>query len=156
MLAAYGEGTTFDRFNAAMTDRVFTVPTIRMLEAQGKYAATYAYRFDWRSRLLGGIMGSCHALELGFVFGTYNTKLAGAFFGAGASADALSDAMIECWTNFARTGDPSGRASGSWPRYDTTTRTTMIFGDGAPHVVDRPNETRRVVWDTLPEDKLGP
>jgi para-nitrobenzyl esterase len=156
MLSAYGDGTTFDRFNAVMTDRVFTTPTIRMLEAQGQYAPVYAYRFDWRSRLLGGIMGSCHALELGFVFGTYNTKLAGAFFGAGASADALSDSMMECWTNFARTGDPSGRKSGTWPRYDEQTRDTMIFGDGAPHVVERPNEARRLVWNAWPEDKLGP
>jgi para-nitrobenzyl esterase len=156
MLAAYGEGTTFDRFNAVMTDRVFTIPTIRMLEAQGKYAPAYAYRFDWRSRLLGGIMGSCHALELGFVFGTYNTKLAGAFFGAGASADALSDAMIECWTNFAHSGDPSGRATGQWPPYEIDDRSTMIFGDGTPHVVHRPNEARRVVWQALPEEKLGP
>ncbi|HEY1962636.1 MAG TPA: carboxylesterase family protein, partial [Rhizomicrobium sp.] len=52
MLAAYSEGTTFDRFNAMMTDRVFTVPAIRMLEAQDAFAPAYAYRFDWRSRLL--------------------------------------------------------------------------------------------------------
>jgi para-nitrobenzyl esterase len=156
VLAAYSGGTTFDRFNAVMTDRIFTMPAIRMLEGQGAYARAYSYRFDWRARLLGGIMGSCHALELGFVFGTYNMKLAGAFFGAGASADALSDAMIECWTNFARSGDPSGRASGTWPRYDTATRSTMVFGDGAPHIVDRPNEARRLVWDALPEDTLGP
>jgi para-nitrobenzyl esterase len=155
MLAAYSEGTTFDRFNALTTDRVFAVPAARTLEAQGAFAPAYAYRFDWCSRLLGGLMGSCHALELGFVFGTYNTKLAGAFFGTGPKADALAAAMIEAWTNFARCGDPSGSAA-LWPRYEVPARQTMIFGDGAPHTAERPNERRRLIWDTIPERKIGP
>ncbi len=155
LLAAYSEGTTFDRFNAMMTDRVFTVPAMRMLEAQGARAPAFAYRFDWCARLLGGIMGSCHALDLGFVFGTYNTKLAGAFFGTGPTAEALSRAMIACWTNFARNGNPSGPAL-PWQAYDPQSRSTMIFGDGPPHVTERPNEARRLAWETIPERKLGP
>ena len=155
MLAAYSDGTTFDRFNAIMTDRVFTIPTIRMLEAQDAHAPAYAYRFDWCSRLLGGLLGSCHALELGFVFGTHATKLAGAFFGAGAAAKALSTAMMDSWARFARTGNPEARATRSWPRYDAESRSTTIFGDGSPHIVERPNEARRLVWDSVPERKLG-
>jgi len=154
-LAAYFEGTTFDRFNAFMTDRVFTIPAIRLLEAQSAQAPVYGYRFDWCSRLLGGLMGSCHALELGFVFGTYNTKLAGAFFGTGPTADALSQAMMDAWTNFARTGYPSTN-SVAWPRYDTDQRSTMIFGDGLPHAVEKPNEARRLAWQTVSEQKIGP
>lgn len=149
MLAAYVEGSPFERFNAVMTDKVFTVPASRMLEAQNTHAPAYGYRFDWRSPILGGIMGSCHALELGFVFGTYRERLAGAFFGTGAAADALSAAMIDAWVSFARNGDPG------WPRYDATSRATMMFGDGAPHVLDAPNEARRAAWDKVPERKLG-
>ena len=89
-----------------MTDKVFTMPCIRLLEAQGAHAPVFAYRFDWRSKLLGGIMGSCHALELGFVFGSYRERMAGRFFGKGPDAEALSDTMIEAWTNFARHGTP--------------------------------------------------
>jgi para-nitrobenzyl esterase len=100
-------------------------------------------------------MGSCHALELGFVFGTFNTKLAGAFFGTGPTAEALSRAMMESWTNFARTGDPS-TTSFDWPRYNAEQRSTTIFGDGPPHVVERPNEARRLAWEHIPERKLGP
>jgi para-nitrobenzyl esterase len=154
-LAAYSQGTTFDRFNAFMTDRVFTMPAIRMLEAQSAKVPVYAYRFDWRSRLLGGIMGSCHALELGFVFGTYNRKLAGAFFGTGPAADVLADAMMDCWTSFARSGSPS-TASVHWPEYDHLRRNTMIFGDGPPHGVERPNESRRLAWENVTEVKLKP
>ncbi len=148
LLAAYSEGSPFTRFNAVMTDKAFRIPAMRLLEAQA--APVFAYRFDWRSKFLGGLFGACHALELGFVFGTYGEKPASTFFGKGPAADALSHAMIDAWTNFARTANPG------WPRYDTQTRQTMIFGDGAPHVVATPNETQRTAWDKVPERKIGP
>lgn len=156
VLAAYTEGSPYERFNAMMTDKAFTVPAIRMLEAQGAHAPVYGYRFDWRSKLLGGILGSCHALELGFVFGTYSDKLAGAFFGTGPAADALSRAMMDAWVAFARTGNPATSATGAWPRYDGAMRKTMIFGDGPPHIVSAPNDARRAAWDHVPDRKLGP
>jgi len=149
LLAAY-EGSAFERWNAIMTDHTFAVPASRLLEAQSAHAPTYMYRFDWRSPLLAGVLGSCHALELGFVFGTYNEKRAGLFFGSGPKADALSLAMMDAWIAFARTGDPG------WPRYDAAKRATMIFGDGDPHVVNAPDDARRAVWDGIPENKIGP
>jgi para-nitrobenzyl esterase len=155
LLAAY-EGSSFERWNAVMTDHTFAVPSARLAESQGAHAATFAYRFDWRSPLLGGVLGSCHALELGFVFGTYNEKRAGLFFGSGAKADALSAAMMESWIAFARSGDPSTAAAGTWPRYNTANRATMMFGDGDPHIADAPDDVRRAAWDAIPEDKIGP
>ena len=156
LLDAYTTGSSFERWNAVMTDHSFAVPSARLLEAQGAYAPTFAYRFDWRSGLLGGILGACHALELGFVFGTYNEKMAGAFFGSGPKAAALSAAMMEAWIAFARTGDPSNALTGSWPRYDTAKRATMMLGDGDPHVANAPNDARRKAWDVVPEEKIGP
>ncbi|HEY1836934.1 MAG TPA: carboxylesterase/lipase family protein [Rhizomicrobium sp.] len=156
VLAAYTEGSAFERFNAMMTDKAFAVPAARMLEAQAAHAPVYGYRFDWRSKLLGGILGSCHALELGFVFGTYSEKLAGAFFGTGPAADTLSNAMMESWVAFARTGNPATTSTGAWPRYDPAARETMIFGDGPPHTLSAPNDARRKAWDRVPERKLGP
>ncbi len=156
LLDAYTTGSSFERWNAVMTDHSFAVPSARLLEAQGAYAPTFAYRFDWRSQLLGGVLGACHALELGFVFGTYNEKMAGAFFGSGAKADALSSAMMESWIAFARSGDPSNALTGAWPHYDAAERATMILGDGDPHVTNAPNDARRKAWDVVPEEKIGP
>ena len=152
ILAAYEHGSVFERFNAFMTDKMFTMPCIRLLEAQGAHAPVYGYRFDWKSKLLGGIMGACHAMELGFVFGTYRERMAGAFFGKGPDADALSNAMIDAWTNFAKTGAPDA----DWPRYNSDTRATMIFGDGAPHADHAPNEARRRAWEPIADRRLGP
>ena len=156
MLAAYDGGSVFERFTALMTDKVFAVPCIHLLEAQGTHAPVYTYRFDWRSKLLGGIMGSCHALELGFVFGTYRERLAGAFFGTGPEADALSETMIDAWVNFARHGTPQTNLTGDWPSYDSKSRQTLIFGDGPPTLTSAPNERRRKAWEAIPERRLGP
>ena len=149
LLAAYGEGSNFERWNAIMTDRSFAVPSSRLLEAQAAHAPVFSYRFDWRSPLLGGVLGSCHALEIGFVFGTYNEKRAGLFFGSGTRADALSQAMMQSWIAFAHGKEP-------WPRYDAAKRATMIFGDGDPHVTNAPDDTRRAAWDMIPENRIGP
>jgi para-nitrobenzyl esterase len=156
LLDAYTTGSSFERWNAVMTDHSFMVPSARLLEAQGAFAPTYSYRFDWRSQLLGGVLGACHALELGFVFGTFNEKMAAAFFGSGVKAQALSAAMMEAWIAFARSGDPSNALTGSWPRYDAATRATMMLGAGDPHVANAPNDERRAAWDAIPEERIGP
>jgi para-nitrobenzyl esterase len=156
LLDVYSEGSNFERWNAIMTDRSFAVPSARLLEAQGAQAPVFSYRFDWRSPLLGGVLGSCHALEIGFVFGTYKVKRAGLFFGSGPKADALSAAMMESWIAFARSGDPSSALTGAWPRYDAGTRATMMLGDGDPHVQDAPDDAHRAVWEFVPEERIGP
>ncbi len=155
MLEVYSEGSPIDRWNAIMTDHTFTLPATRLLDAQAPHGATYLYRFDWASPAMGGALGSCHALELGFVFGTHNDKTAGQFFGTGDAAHALALAMIDSWIAFARTGNPSCAATGEWPRYDASSRQAMIFGDGAPKVANAPNEARRKAWDAIPERMIG-
>jgi para-nitrobenzyl esterase len=149
LLATYDEGSNFERWNAIMTDRSFAVPSARLLEAQASYAPTFSYRFDWRSPLLGGVLGSCHALEIGFVFGTYNEKRAGLFFGTGPRADALSEAMMQSWIAFAHGNEP-------WPRYDATTRATMMFAEKDPQMTNAPDDARRAAWDAIPEERIGP
>ena len=156
LLAAYGEGSNFERWNAVMTDRSFMVPSTRLLEAQSAHAPVFSYRFDWRSPLLGGVLGSCHALEIGFVFGTYNEKRAGLFFGSGPRADALSNAMMQSWIAFAHGGDPSCPVTGAWPRYDAAQRATMMLADGDPHAANAPDDARRAAWDAIPEERIGP
>ena len=156
VLATYEGGSSFDRWNAVMTDHSFAMPAVRLAEAQAPHAPVWLYRFDWQSTFLRGVLGSCHALELGFVFGTYKEKLAAAFFGSGPKAASLSDAMIDCWTSFARTGKPSLPGGAEWPAYDEASRETMIFGAEPPHIVSKPNEARRVAWQAVPESAVGP
>lgn len=153
-LETYSEGSPFERFNAFMTDKNFTVPMFRLAQAQSACAPVSVYRFDWRSPLLGGVMGSCHALELGFVFGTHRQRFANAFFGSGPAAESLANAMMDSWTAFARNGNPVTGASGNWPAFHEA-GDVMIFGDGAPRTARVPAPERLRVWDSFPERKLG-
>ena len=91
------------------------------------------------------MLGSCHALEVPFVFGAVRNPAVQLFTGSGPEVDSLSGLMQQAWLAFARTGDPSHRALGPWPTWDPTTRSTMVFGrqSGA---VDGPRNTELSVW----------
>jgi para-nitrobenzyl esterase len=155
LLTGYEGGTPFERWNDVMTDHTFFIPATRLLEAQAQHAPVFAYRFDWESPAMNGALGSCHALELGFTFGTFRVKGAAPFFGTGEAAEALSDAMMDAWITFAKTGNPSNGTSGTWDAYDASDRATMIFGDGAPYMMSAPNEVRRKAWQNVPAAKIG-
>jgi para-nitrobenzyl esterase len=156
LLAGYVKGSPFERWNDVMTDHSFFIPATRLLESQAAHAPVYAYRFDWTSPMMDGALGACHALELGFMFGTMRVKGAAPFFGSGAVAEELSNAMMDAWLAFAKTGDPSTDIGGEWLPYDRTQRMTMIFGEGRPHVISAPNEERRMAWQGVAADKIGP
>ncbi len=78
----------------------------------------FVYLFDWESPAFGGILGSCHALELPFVFGAVHLPVVQVFSGGGAAVEALSAQMQQAWLAFAAAGDPSHDGIGAWPTWD--------------------------------------
>lgn len=138
----------FDVWAALVTDAVFRVPALRLLEAHAAHGPGYAYLFDWVSPFLGEALGSCHALEIPFVFGTVRDPGVGAFSGSGPDAVAVSDRMQDAWLAFARTGEPATEALGPWPPYDPADRPTMVVGPD-PHLAHDPRGEERSVWDRV-------
>jgi para-nitrobenzyl esterase len=139
------EASPGELLSAISTDWLFRVPAIRMAEARAAGpAATYMYEFAWRSPQFDGRLGSCHALEIAFVFDNLaqpeNEPLAGS-----APPQPIADMMHAAWVAFARTGNPSTTALPAWPRYDLSQRATMRF-DSAPQVVDDPGAAERELW----------
>jgi para-nitrobenzyl esterase len=133
-----------DLFSAIQTDLMFRVPAIRVVEAQFKnHQPAYNYLFIWKSPIMGGILGACHVLEIGFVFGTHDEK----FCGAGPLADKLSANIQDAWLSFARTGDPSCESLGSWPQYGGN-RKTMILGKEC-YIEEAPYEEERRIWNII-------
>jgi para-nitrobenzyl esterase len=55
--------------------------------------------------------------------------------------------MQDAWTSFARTGNPSCKSLGNWPRYSEG-RATMIF-DRDSRVENAAYEPERRIWETL-------
>ena len=132
--------------SAMMTDRVFRMPWIYLLEAQVAHdERVYGYRFDFPAALLGGTLGACHAGELGFVFGTYDKDGAESFFGKGEVADQVSAMTRAAWLNFARTGNPTGGIVPDWPSYTSPDRATMVI-NAETGVQERPEDATRVIW----------
>lgn len=105
--------------------------------------AVFAYRFDWDEggSLLGLIdlsksLGAAHAMEIPFVFGDFP----GIFpiprlFTRGNEPGriALSDAMMDYWAEFARTGDPGTGVSEQQPRWSS-----WRSGQGGMLLLDSP------------------
>ncbi len=128
-------------WQAIWSDREFRIPSVRATDAQAGRAPAFSYLFTWPSPAPG--IGSCHGLELPFVFGTLDSKGADAFAGSGPAAEALATAAQDAWLAFARTGDPG------WPAYDPSTRATMVLGR-TREVVHDPMAAERAAWAALP------
>jgi para-nitrobenzyl esterase len=130
--------------SAVQTDIMFHIPAIHVAEAQCRNGQpAYSYIFTWKSPALNGALGACHALEIGFVFGTYEDS----FCGAGEEVETLSAKMQDAWLRFARMGNPSCASLGDWPPY-CDKRKTMLLGPEC-HVVEAPYDEERRLWETI-------
>ena len=133
-----------ERLAAINTDLMFRIPVIELVEAQRDNGQlVYNYLFTWKSQAVGGVLGACHVLEVGFVYGNYNDT----FCGSGPEADRLSRCIQDAWTSFARSGDPSCSSLGKWPVYGKE-RLTMIL-DSTCRVEVAPYDNERRTWDEI-------
>jgi len=125
-----GESTVANAIWVAIgTDIVFRLPSLQLAAAHvARGSRAFVYLFDWASPAFGGILGSCHALELPFVFGAVGEPAVQVFSGGGPAVETLSSQMQRAWLAFAASGDPSHEEIGSWSRWDPVDRATMIFG----------------------------
>ncbi len=131
-----------DILTAIKTDLMFRMPCINLVEAQCRNnQPAYNYLFTWKSPIMGGILGSCHALEVGFVFGNHDDT----FCGSGPDADALSAKMQDAWFAFARTGDPSCKSLGKWEPYGSSRKTMLL--DKECRLAEAPYDEERRIWD---------
>jgi para-nitrobenzyl esterase len=105
------------------------------------------YLFTYQSAGLDGRLGACHALDVPFVFGNFDTPF-GRLAGDTPAARALSERMQDAWLAFARSGNPNHDGLPEWPRYEPTDRATMLLGSEC--AVERaPLEAERSFWETL-------
>jgi para-nitrobenzyl esterase len=123
-----------------ISDWFFRIPAIRLAEARAAHGLpVWAYEFAWSSPAYDGRLGSCHALEIGFVFDTLGHPSAGAMVGT-TPPQALADEIHRAWVAFATDGEPG------WPPYETERRCTMRFAVPASEVVRDPRGEERRQW----------
>jgi para-nitrobenzyl esterase len=140
-----GDSTSpFDLVSAVLSDFMFRTPALQMTEGhQRRGMPVYSYLFTWKSPALDGLLGACHALELGFVFGTHDAQ----FCGRGPDADRLSQCMQDAWLAFARTGKPTCPSLGEWPEYGEQRRTMLLGSDC--QLEEAPYEEERRAWEVV-------
>ncbi|MYS95695.1 MULTISPECIES: carboxylesterase/lipase family protein [Streptomyces] len=134
-----------------VTDHLLRMPLHRLADARRE--PSYVYEFAWPSNLPD--LGSCHALELGFVFDTGEVPEARKLAGEGAPQE-LADEMHAAWVRFATDGDPG------WERWDEA-HPVRIFGDRAPdaenglaYTAYGPRDRELALWATDATDAAVP
>jgi len=126
---------------AIVTDQGIRMPSLVIAERKlaQKAADVFVYLFAWETPVLGGRLGSCHTLEIPFVFDNLETA---ALTGGDPARRPLAKTMSQAWASFARTGTPMP----GWPAYSTGTRATMIF-DTKGGVENDPGGAERRAWE---------
>ncbi|WP_369249974.1 carboxylesterase/lipase family protein [Streptomyces sp. R41] len=135
--AIHPDAGTADLVGQMVTDHLLRVPLHRLADAPARPSPSYVYEFAWPSNVPD--LGSCHALELGFVFDTAGVPESAKLAGAGAPQE-LADAMHTAWVRFAVEGDPG------WQAWDAS-HPVRVFGVGAPHTVHGPRDRELDLWE---------
>jgi para-nitrobenzyl esterase len=91
------------------------------LAREGKGGKAYAYQFA--RPLPGDSAGAFHSSELWFIFHTLDRCWRP--FTEGDKA--LSDYMVDSWTNFSKSGDPNGTNEQIWKPYGKDNLQFMLF-----------------------------
>jgi para-nitrobenzyl esterase len=146
---ALGDATPSELLAAIATDYMYRRNTTRVAQLQARQARApvFAYVFDWRTPVLGGVLQSPHTLEVPFAFGT--TDAAAALVGSGPELPRLVHDTMARWTSFARTGVPAAPGGVKWTPYDPIRRSTMML-DLQSHVAGNPGGEARQALDDLP------
>ena len=155
MLRSVGrEGLPVTVSSAVQSDRAFRIPAIRLAEAlSDRGCDAYEYLFTVESPAMNGALGSCHAIDIGYVFGTHAVnKGAAAFFGGGEPNEQLAETVMDSWISFARSGRPNNPLN-NWKPYERGSRSTAVFGL-PPTVVSDPYSEVRSLWDQVEDGSL--
>ena len=129
------------------------VDTPSRLLTESGHGNTYAYRFDWdelstiNDMDLSKLIGAAHAMEILFVFGSFDSYLVRNFlFGEGAypAAKKLSEQMQSYWAEFAYTGSPGKGRNNDLPEW----RKWSLTSSGKYIVLDSENDQGIFMEDT--------
>ena len=127
--------------SAVQTDEVFRRPAQGLAEDRVEAgSATWMYTFDQPSTAFGGVLGSCHGLDLPYAFDTLDAPGVEMFTGLGEDRQAVADLFSSALIAFAHHGEPG------WPAFDIARRATQRIGP-FPGVVDDPESEIRLLWD---------
>lgn len=130
-------------------DTVFAWPTYTWarLQSMTGHSKVYVYYFDQTEPAHQTALkfdGAAHSDEINYVFGHVDKNFN---FQYTDKDRALSTAVMDYWTNFARTGNPNGNGLPNWPRYEYGKDTVMYLNSGNLKAGSQPNLARMQFMD---------
>ena len=114
----------------------------RLSAAQSQHSPTWEYLFEWSSPV-DSEKGSCHAIELPFVFYIEEDEI----FGENPPIT-LIEQVQNAWISFARNGDPNHSDLPTWPQYNKKDKPKMVFNVN-PRVENDPDGVLRNKWEEV-------
>jgi para-nitrobenzyl esterase len=110
-----------------------------------RHGRVFLYDFAFRARSLGGILRAAHAIEIPFVFGTYDTQLMRLLLAETIITPRLSGEVQDAWAGFARSGTPLLPSGLPWPALDPASVLSAVI-DEQWSITDRSYRFEREVW----------
>jgi para-nitrobenzyl esterase len=146
-------GATANQLVTAMqTDQIFRWPAWKLADercSKRDENSTWMYAFDFSTPAFGGILGSCHGLDIPFAFDNLHRPGVEMFTGSGRDRQAIADQFSEAIIHYARSHKPG------WPTYDRNRRSTQRVGP-EPQLVGDPEPDLRSLWQRRASDHLAP
>lgn len=138
---------------AIETDRVFRLPAVTLLDLQARHrAGCHGYLFTWPTPAFGGVLGSCHVIEVPFVFDNLRQPGVKGLCGEiTPPMQQLAANLAAAWTGFARTGDPGAEGMPSWSTWDKDRRASMILDETSRMELDPFGNARSLLAEVLAE-----
>ncbi|MEV6575398.1 carboxylesterase family protein [Streptomyces sp. NPDC051577] len=147
---------------SVLTDRSLTCTTLaaaRTIATHAPGLRLYGYEFsDPGAPVLAGLpanpnfpYGAAHGFEMPFLFSAFPTEQP-----LNDTQRALSNRMVDYWTNFAHTGNPNSSDAPLWPLLrpsspHTQTVQALAPGPGGIHPIDAHSAHHCSFWDRLPQ-----
>jgi para-nitrobenzyl esterase len=115
-------------------------------EAKAARQAVYAYLWEWTCPAFDGKFGAAHAMDV--AASMHNER--DAILGSGSTdARRMCDTLASAFLAFAKTGDPNNAQIPTWPRFDASQRSTLVF-DRITRVERDPHGALRKLWLGMP------
>lgn len=125
--------------SAVNTDTSFRQPAQSLAEGRTKSGTpSWMYWFTWASPAFGGILGSCHALDIPFAFDNLDAPGADFLLGTDADRQELATRFADELVQFATHGHPS------WEQFNTQERPTLVLNIKTEIVKDPEADIRQL------------
>ena len=143
--AAHPQADHATLYELVCSDFVYRMPTLHIAQAHAAGGgSTYLYEFCFDASPIG----AAHTTEIPLVFGTLDSPIGAALYGAAPQAEAVSREMSAAWRAFATDGDPG------WPAYEPVKQLTRVFGIDS-RTTRYPEQASQRIWADHPFDPFA-